>query len=37
VDRILTGRAKVKGVASPGEMFDAPDFLGALAPHITIG
>ncbi|MEV7092430.1 saccharopine dehydrogenase NADP-binding domain-containing protein [Amycolatopsis sp. NPDC051045] len=36
VDRILTGRTKVKGVAPAGEMFDAPDFLRALAPHITV-
>lgn len=36
VERILTGRTKAKGVASPGEIFDAPDFLQALAPHITV-
>ncbi|WP_103344331.1 saccharopine dehydrogenase NADP-binding domain-containing protein [Amycolatopsis sp. CA-126428] len=36
VDRILTGRAKGKGVAPAGEMFDAADFLRALAPHITV-
>jgi hypothetical protein len=36
VERILTGRTKVQGVASAGEMFDAPDFLRALAPHITV-
>ncbi|WP_410670767.1 saccharopine dehydrogenase NADP-binding domain-containing protein [Amycolatopsis sp. cmx-4-68] len=36
VERILTGRAKKKGVASAGEMFDAPGFLRALAPHITV-
>ncbi|SED50814.1 Saccharopine dehydrogenase NADP binding domain-containing protein [Amycolatopsis tolypomycina] len=36
VDRILTGRTKVKGVATAGEMFDAADFLRALAPHITV-
>ncbi|MFF1611733.1 saccharopine dehydrogenase NADP-binding domain-containing protein [Amycolatopsis sp. NPDC058278] len=36
VDRILTGRAKVKGVAPAGEMFDAAGFLRALAPHITV-
>ncbi|WP_410631987.1 saccharopine dehydrogenase NADP-binding domain-containing protein [Amycolatopsis sp. cmx-4-83] len=36
VERILTGRARVKGVASAGEIFDAPDFLRALAPHITV-
>jgi hypothetical protein len=37
VERILTGRTKTKGVASAGELFDAPDFLRALAPHVTIG
>ncbi|RSM36881.1 saccharopine dehydrogenase [Amycolatopsis balhimycina DSM 5908] len=36
VERILTGRTRVKGVASAGEIFDAPDFLRALAPHITV-
>ena len=36
VDRILSGRTKVKGVASAGEIFDAPDFLGALSPHISV-
>jgi len=36
VERILTGRTKTKGVASAGELFDAPDFLKALAPHVTI-
>ncbi len=36
VDRILAGRVKVKGVAPAGEMFDAADFLRALAPHITV-
>jgi hypothetical protein len=36
VERILTGRAKKKGAASAGEMFDAPDFLRALAPHLTV-
>ncbi|MEU4246318.1 saccharopine dehydrogenase NADP-binding domain-containing protein [Amycolatopsis sp. NPDC026612] len=36
VDRILTGRTKVKGVAAAGEMFDAADFLRALAPHVTV-
>ena len=36
VDRILTGRVKVKGVAPAGEMFDAAGFLRALAPHITV-
>ncbi|UOZ07366.1 NAD(P)H-binding protein [Amycolatopsis sp. WQ 127309] len=37
VERILTGRTKAKGVASAGELFDAPDFLRALAPHVTLG
>jgi hypothetical protein len=26
----------VKGVASAGEIFDAPDFLRALSPHISV-
>jgi hypothetical protein len=26
----------VAGVASAGEIFDAPDFLRALSPHITV-
>ncbi|MFF3158837.1 saccharopine dehydrogenase family protein [Streptomyces sp. NPDC057910] len=37
LERVLTGRIKATGVASAGELFDAPDFLTALAPHITIG
>jgi hypothetical protein len=36
VHRILTGQAKTSGVASAGKLFDAPDFLRALAPHITL-
>ncbi|EGE46583.1 NAD(P)H-binding protein [Streptomyces sp. SID4928] len=36
VDRVLTGRTRAHGVASAGKIFDAPDFLGALAPHITV-
>ena len=36
VDRILTGRTRTIGVASAGEMFDAPDFLGALSAHISL-
>jgi hypothetical protein len=36
VERILTGQSRVKGVAPAGEMFDAPGFLRALAPHITV-
>ncbi|MER5199287.1 saccharopine dehydrogenase family protein [Streptomyces sp. NPDC002755] len=35
VHRILTGRTRTVGVASAGEIFDAPDFLRALAPHIS--
>ncbi|MDL4817834.1 saccharopine dehydrogenase family protein [Actinomadura opuntiae] len=36
VDRILTGRTRTTGVASAGELFDAPAFLQALTPHITV-
>ncbi|TDB96101.1 saccharopine dehydrogenase NADP-binding domain-containing protein [Actinomadura sp. 7K534] len=36
VDRILTGRTRTAGVASAGEIFDAPDFLRALSPHISL-
>ncbi|MFF7637965.1 saccharopine dehydrogenase family protein [Kitasatospora sp. NPDC008050] len=36
VDRVLTGRTATTGVASAGEIFDAPDFLRALSPHITV-
>lgn len=36
VDRILTGRAQAIGVASAGEIFDAPDFLRALSPHLSV-
>ncbi|MFG2576317.1 saccharopine dehydrogenase family protein [Streptomyces sp. NPDC048481] len=36
LERVLTGRTKTVGVASAGEIFDAPDFLRALAPHITL-
>lgn len=35
VHRILTGQARKVGVASAGEVFDAPDFLRALSPHIS--
>ncbi|MCT9003422.1 saccharopine dehydrogenase family protein [Streptomyces rhizosphaerihabitans] len=35
VDRILTGRTRTVGVASAGEIFDAPDFLRALSGHIS--
>ncbi|MEV8390476.1 MULTISPECIES: saccharopine dehydrogenase NADP-binding domain-containing protein [unclassified Streptomyces] len=36
VERILTGRTRTVGVASAGEVFDAPGFLRALSPHITV-
>ena len=36
VHRILTGRTRTTGVASAGEMFDAPDFLRALSAHISV-
>ncbi|MFA1549780.1 trans-acting enoyl reductase family protein [Actinomadura chokoriensis] len=36
VDRILTGRTGTDGVASAGEIFDAPDFLRALSGHISV-
>jgi hypothetical protein len=36
VERILTGRTRTVGVASAGEMFDAPDFLDALSSHISL-
>ncbi|WP_103348400.1 saccharopine dehydrogenase NADP-binding domain-containing protein [Amycolatopsis sp. CA-128772] len=36
VARILSGRTRATGVAAPGEMFDAADFLRALAPHIVV-
>jgi hypothetical protein len=31
--RLVDGRAKVRGAAAPGEVFDAPDFLDALSPR----
>jgi Saccharopine dehydrogenase NADP binding domain len=31
--RLTAGRAKVRGAAAPGEVFDAADFLDALSPH----
>jgi Saccharopine dehydrogenase NADP binding domain len=34
VERLLTGRFKITGVASAGAMFDAPDFLASLAEVI---
>ncbi|MGP4029283.1 saccharopine dehydrogenase family protein [Actinomadura sp. 3N407] len=36
IDRILTGRTRTVGVASAGKIFDAPDFLRALSPHISL-
>ncbi|MGW0504337.1 NAD(P)H-binding protein [Micromonospora sp. NPDC003241] len=36
VDRILTGRTRAVGVASAGAVFDAPDFLDALSPHLRV-
>ncbi|WP_264931127.1 trans-acting enoyl reductase family protein [Streptomyces sp. A012304] len=36
VDRVLTGRTRTTGVASAGAAFDAPDFLHALSPHLTL-
>ncbi|MFI6601461.1 saccharopine dehydrogenase family protein [Nonomuraea sp. NPDC050536] len=36
VHRILTGRTRAVGVASAGEIFDAPDFLKGLSPHIVV-
>jgi short subunit dehydrogenase-like uncharacterized protein len=31
--RLMDGRAKVRGAAAPGEVFDAADFLDALSPR----
>ncbi|MFH9726230.1 saccharopine dehydrogenase family protein [Streptomyces sp. NPDC017254] len=36
VHRILTGRTRTTGVASAGELFDAPDFLRALSAHLSL-
>jgi len=36
VDRILTGRTRTTGVAAAGALFDAPDFLRALSPHLSL-
>ncbi|WP_086825053.1 trans-acting enoyl reductase family protein [Streptomyces sp. NRRL B-24572] len=36
VHRVLTGRTRTTGVASAGEMFDAPDFLRALSAHLSL-
>ncbi|WJV44217.1 saccharopine dehydrogenase family protein [Streptomyces flavofungini] len=35
VDRVLSGRTRTTGVASAGALFDAEDFLRALAPHVS--
>ncbi|MER7456376.1 saccharopine dehydrogenase NADP-binding domain-containing protein [Micromonospora sp. NPDC126480] len=37
VQRVLDGRTRTSGVASAGEIFDAPDFLRALSAHISLG
>ncbi|MFF9473950.1 saccharopine dehydrogenase family protein [Streptomyces roseolus] len=37
LQRVLTGRTKAVGVVAAGEIFDAADFLHALAPHVTLG
>ncbi|KAB8190645.1 NAD(P)H-binding protein [Nonomuraea phyllanthi] len=36
VERVLTGRTRTTGVASAGAVFDAPDFLRALSPHLSL-
>ncbi|WP_433157058.1 saccharopine dehydrogenase NADP-binding domain-containing protein [Kribbella sp. CA-247076] len=36
VRRLVAGETRATGVASAGAMFDAADFLHALAPHITV-
>jgi hypothetical protein len=36
VHRILTGQTSTTGVASAGEIFDAPGFLRALSAHISL-
>ncbi|GAA3483406.1 hypothetical protein GCM10018966_079380 [Streptomyces yanii] len=36
VCRILTGQTRTVGVASAGKIFDAPDFLRALSPRISL-
>jgi hypothetical protein len=36
VHRLLTGRTRAAGVASAGRIFDAPGFLRALSPHISV-
>ncbi|MCG0064975.1 saccharopine dehydrogenase NADP-binding domain-containing protein [Streptomyces tricolor] len=36
LDRVLTGRTRTVGVAAAGAIFDAPGFLRALSPHVTL-
>ncbi|MFE2150087.1 saccharopine dehydrogenase family protein [Streptomyces lavendulae] len=36
VQRLLSGRARTTGVVSAGAVFDAADFLRALAPHVSV-
>ena len=36
VRRILAGQTRTTGVASAGAIFDAPGFLRALSPHLTL-
>ncbi|WP_369192946.1 saccharopine dehydrogenase family protein [Streptomyces djakartensis] len=36
LERVLTGRTRAVGVVSAGRVFDAPDFLRALSPHVTV-
>ncbi|WHM40511.1 saccharopine dehydrogenase NADP-binding domain-containing protein [Streptomyces sp. BPTC-684] len=36
VERVLAGRTRTTGVASAGAMFDAADFLRALAPYVSV-
>ncbi|RSS42349.1 trans-acting enoyl reductase family protein [Streptomyces sp. WAC08241] len=36
LDRLLTGRPGAPGVVSAGAAFDAPAFLGALSPHLSV-
>jgi short subunit dehydrogenase-like uncharacterized protein len=36
VDRLMAGQTKTVGVAAPGAIFDAADFLRSLAPDVTV-
>lgn len=36
VERVLDGRTRTTGVASAGAIFDAPDFLRALSPYLSV-